>query len=199
MLYLYDNAIVEDLEKSFSSDHVGHPVVRVISPDEIIGVAAQIREDQIPLPLVTLERSTPLEIDNDLINFTKLHKGVEAVFDLKENNIWKERTIPIKLSYTLTVLTSNQADMDELMRELLFKYVSMYFLSIRIPYEGDRDIAFGLVMNQSYGIQEKSGRSEYIESGMLYQSSILLDCEGCVLVHYTPTHLKRSVVELDVK
>ena len=199
MLYLYDNAIVEDLEKSFNPDHTDNPVVRVVSPEQIIGIAAQIKEDTISLPMVTLERNDSIGVDESLVNFTRKLKGVEAVFDTDTNNIWKERALPIKLSYTLSVFTSNQADMDEIVREILFKYLSMYFLSIRIPYEGDRDISFGIAMNQDAGIQKQSGVSEYTSSGQLYQSSIILDCQGCVLIHYTPTHLKRGVLELDVK
>lgn len=200
MLYLYDNAIVEDLQKSFNVvDDRGVPVVRVISPDQIIGLAAQIQEDQIAFPIVALERADSLDIEQQLINFTRMHKGVSAVFDKKENNVWFERAIPINLSYTLTVLTTNQADMDELMREIIFKYVSMYFLSITIPYESNRVISFGVVMDPNSGIRKRSDASDYTESGKLYQSSILLNCEGCVLVHCTPQHLKRTCIELDVK
>ena len=198
MLYLYDNAIVEDLKKSFNVvDDQGRPIVKIVSPDQIIGIAAQIQEDQISFPIVALERNNTTEIQTELTNFVKMHKGVGAVIDTKTNNIWRERSLPINLSYTLTVLTTNQADMDEILRELLFKYISMYFLSIIIPYESRRTISFGVVMDQNSGIQKESGSSEYTETGRLYQSSIVLNCEGCVLVHCTPQHLKRMVVEID--
>ena len=196
MIYLYDNALVEDLEKSFNPD-VSHPVVRIISPDQILGLAAQIQEDQISFPIVALERPDSIEINKQLTNFTWMHKGVSAVFDKKNNNFYHEKSIPINLSYVLTVLATNQADMDEIIRELIFKYTSMYFLSICIPYESKREISFGVIIDQDTGIQKKSGLSEYTESGQLYQSSILLRCEGCVLIHYTPVHLKRGVVEID--
>lgn len=198
MIYLYDNAIVEDLESSFNSN-ADCPVVRVISPEQILGVAAQIKEDQITFPIIALERSDSIEIDRELSNFTKLHRGVPAVFDKKENNMYNERAIPINLSYTLTVLTTNQADMDEIIRELMFKYLSMYFLKVKIPYESKREIAFGVILDQSSGISRKSGSSEYTDSGQLYQSSIILQCEGCVLIHYTPHHLRRGVVQIEAE
>lgn len=197
MIYLYDNALVEDLNSSFNPD-VGRPVVRVVSPDQILGVAAQSQEDRISFPIVALERQDSIEVNTDLANFTRMHKGVAAVFDKENNNFYNEKAIPINLSYTLTVLTSNQADMDEILRELFFKYISMYFLKVRIPYESKREISFGVIIDQDTGISKKSGLSEYTETGQLYQSSILLRCQGCVLIHYTPVHLKRGVVELDV-
>ena len=197
MIYLYDDAIVNDLQSSFNDD-IDNPVVKIISPDQIIGVAAQIHDDNIHFPLISLERLDS-SIDNQLSNFARMHRGYPAVFEDKSHNIWNERAVPINLSYVLSVFTTNQYDMDEILRELIFKYLSMYFLKIRIPYEIKREISFGVVIDSDYGIQNKSGSSEYTESGQLYQSSITLRCEGCVLIHYTPRHLKRNVARIDVK
>lgn len=197
MIYLYDNAIVDDLNKSFNSD-LDNPVVKIVSPDQILGLAAQIKEDQIKFPIVSLERPDSIEIDSRLFNFTRSKFGVNAVFEKETNNIYKERALPINLSYVMTILTTNQADMDEIIRELIFKYSSMYFLKIKIPYESKREISFGIVIDNDAGIKKKSGLSEYTDTGQLYQSSILLNCEGCVLVHYTPMHLKRNVYRVDV-
>lgn len=197
MLYLYDEAIVEDLEHSFNSD-VAHPVVKVFSPDQIIGLIAQVHDDNIQFPFITLERPNDASINSQLSNFARMHRGVNALFDEETNNIWNERAIPINLEYTLSVFTTNQYDMDEIMRELIFKYISMYFLKIEIPYESKREISFGVIIDQSDGISKKSDASDYTESGQIYQSSITLRCEGCVLIHYTPVHLKRNVARLEV-
>lgn len=198
MIYLYDNAIVNDLNKSFNLDNVNAPVVKVISPDQILDIAAQIQNDEITFPVIALERNEPVSIDNTLINFTRKQKGVAATFDTETNNIYSERAIPIKLSYIMTILTTNQIDMDEILRELIFKYESAYFLSIETPYECKRTISFGVSIDIDSGLSKKSGNSEYTESGQLYQSSITLICDGCVLLHYTPKHLTRTVYTLDV-
>lgn len=198
MLYLYDNAIVNDLEKSFNQD-IDNPVVRVVSPEQAVAVAAQLKEDQINFPIVALDRHDPVSIDSNRYNFTRAMDGVSAVFDTDKNNFYKERAIPINLSYTLTVLTTNQADLDEINRELIFKYTSMYFLKIRIPYESKREITFGIIIDNDDGISQQSGSSDYSENGTLYQSSLTLDCEGCVLVSYTPVHLKRTVYDIQAK
>ncbi len=136
-------------------------------------------------------------IDRERMNFTRAHKGVQSVLDPETNNLYYEKVIPIKLSYSLTILTTNTADMDELIRELLFKYLNMYFLTITLPYECNRKVRFGISIQTESDIQRSSGNLEYIESGKLYQSIIPLTCEGCVLVSYTPAHLKRSKHEID--
>lgn len=197
ILYLYDNAIVEDLKESFNPEHVPNPVVKVVSPEQVIGIAAQIQNDEISFPIVALTRDENTPIDKNRMNFTRAHKGVFSVLDKKTNQLYYEKAIPIQLSYKLTVLTTNTADMDELIKELLFKYMSMYFLTIQLPYECDRKVRFGISVVSDENIERSSGNLEYIETGKLYQSIIPLTCEGCVLVSYTPAHLKRSVYEID--
>ena len=94
------------------------------------------------------------------------------------------------MSYNLTVLTTNTTDMDELVKELLFKYTNMYFVVISLPYECKRQIRFGVTLADDT-IERSSSSSEYLTSGQLYQSIIHLKCEGCVLVSYTPAKLQR--------
>lgn len=196
MIYLYDEAIVNDLKKSFNPNAVENPVVSVVSPERVVDIAAQLQNDEISFPLVALTRNEDISIDTNLTNFTRMHKGVAAVVDPKTNNLYYEQAIPLKLNYALTVLTTNTADMDELVRELIFKYTRMYFLTITLPYEGQRKVRFGITIDTDSDIERSSGVIEYLESGQLYQSIIHLHCEGCVYVKYTPVHLKRTAHEI---
>lgn len=196
MIYVYDDAIVKDLQKSFNPLNSDDPVVRIVDPEAIIGLAAQIKEDQITFPVIALSREGSMQIDKSRMNFTRLHKGVQAVLEEHTNNLYYEKAIPIDLKYTLTVLTTNTADMDELVRELIFKYVDMYFLTVTLPYEAKRKVRIGLTIDPDSSIDRQSGASEYIKTGQLYQTIISLKCEGAVLVTYTPAHLRREVHEV---
>ena len=111
MIYLYDEAIVNDLKKSFNPDAVENPVVSVVSPEHVVDIAAQLQNDKISFPLVALTRNEDVSIDTNLTNFTRMHKGVAAVIDPKTNNLYYEQAIPLRLEYALTVLTTNTADM----------------------------------------------------------------------------------------
>jgi hypothetical protein len=198
MIYLFDSALVNDLEKSLNMPDDADAVVKVIDPEHIVGLAAQIQEDKISLPIIALERQD-YSVDTDRTNFTMQHRGSQAIIDNNTNMIYHERSMPIKLSYTLTVLTSNQIDMDEIIKELLFKYTSMYFLTIQVPYEVtdvDRKIRFGVRIENPNNIEKVSGASQYVESGTLYQTSVPLLCDGAVLLHYTPEHLRRTSYEI---
>lgn len=194
MLYLYDQAICDDLNRSLGTD-----TVRVIDPQGAVDIIAQIKSDSIPFPAVVLTRDPEYDIDTSRMNFTLAHFGVPASIDLETNKIYNERALPVNLKYNLTVLATNTADMDELTKELVFKYIHMFFLTIRLPYESDRKIRFGISIEPGSTISQSSGSFEYMSSGSLYQSIIPLKCEGCVLLSYVPhqlTHL--GMPELEV-
>ena len=186
MIYLYDNAIVDDLKQSFNPQNVPNPVVSVVGPDHILEVAAQLHNDEIKLPIVALGRSDDINYDMSRYNFTRAKKGVIAEYDTKENLVYLEKAIPIHLNYNMTVLTSNQVDMDELVKELIFKYTQEYFLTIYTPYEAKRPIHFGIQLIPDSEIEQSSSSKDYWEKGSLHQSIIHLECHGCVLLSYTP-------------
>ena len=197
MLYLYDEAISEDLEYSFNPDHVDNPQVKVISPEGAINVVAQAQSDQLSFPAVILTREPDTPIDYERANFARLHRGVACVFDKVTNEYYNEKVIPVDLRYKLTVLTTNTIDMDEIVKELLFKYTQMYFFTIKFPYESKRKARFGLILDPNSSIQRDSGTAEYLSAGTLYQTIIPLKVEGAVLVHYTPVKLRRMEFEVE--
>ena len=196
MLYLYDDAICDDLRESFNEGVVGQPVVSVVSPENITSIAAQVQDDVIHFPLVAVEREKETPIDARLTNFTRSHKGVATVFDSKTNMLYFEKSIPIKLSYNLIVMSTNTADIDEILRELIFKYTQQYFLSIKVPYESKRRIRFGIYMNPDQNIEWYSTSSNYLKEGTLHSAGIHLDIDGAVLLTYTPVHLRRIKHEI---
>lgn len=156
-----------------------------------------MKEDKIKYPIIAITRNNDINIDESRSNFSWMHLGTQCVFDKVSNNYYNEKAIPIVLSYTMDIFTTSVADMDELVRELLFKYTTMYFLSINIPYESNRKLRFGVTLSKGSTIQRQSGASQYIQSGQLYRTTITLNCEGCVLLSYTPVKLRRQDYEID--
>lgn len=197
MIYLYDNALAEDLERSFNTDNIGSPCVRVIDPEQGLQVLAQKEGDNLSFPLVLLTRYPDTPIDKLRMNFTRAHRGVAAVLDKETNELYYEKAIPIEVNYDLTILAANTVDREELMKELIFKYTDMYFVTFELPYECKRKIRFGVRIDPDKDISSKSGTLEYLGEGTLYQTIIPLKCEGCVLVSYTPAKLQRSIYDIE--
>ena len=195
MLYLYDRAVCDDLKSSLTDEL--NKNVFLTDADNYPGILAQIQDDTITYPLILLHRDEDTPIRKDQMNFTRYQFGVPCTFDNKKNIVYYERALPVEVNYTLRILSHNVADTDELARELFYKYISMYFLTIRTPYESDRKIRFGVQVDMDYGIKKESSGSEYLSTGALYQSTIHLKTDGCVSLTYTPRHLIRNVLSTD--
>lgn len=198
MLYVYDNAIVADLQASLNTDSA-IPAVKVVDPASVVNLAAQMHNDEIQYPVIALTRTQPVSMDEVRMNFTSRHVGQQTVLDPDTNIFYYERSLPIKLSYDLTVITTNMIDMDEIVKELLFKYISMYYLVVDLPYECKRSIRFGICIDSNTQIESKSSVHEYLSAGQLYQTSIPLVCEGAVLISYRPVKLQRLEHQLGAK
>lgn len=197
MIYLYDNAIVDDLVQSLNPDNTSDLVVTAVNGENFLGIAAQKQSDALKFPLICVKRGEDTNIDNARTNFTRSHVGVPGVFDSKNNNIYYEKVLPINLTYTLCIYATSQADLDELVRELAFKYIQMYFLTVTLPYESKRKVRFGVSLDPDAEITQMSGSSNYLEGGTLYEADIHLRCDGCVLVTYTPSKLRRYEYETE--
>ena len=193
MLYLYDRSLIDNLKASLTEE--ANQNVFLTDAENYQGILAQIQEDTITYPLILLHRDDDTQINTELMNFTRYRFGVPCVFDTKTNNVYYERALPVDVNYTLRILSTNVADTDELSRELFYKYISMYYLTIRVPYESDRKIRFGVQVDMDYGIKKESGSFDYIASGALYQATIHLKTSGCVYLTYTPRHLTRTVID----
>lgn len=198
MLWAYDNAIVEDIRESFNQDTTVGPVVCVVPPENIVSIAAQLQDDKIHFPMIAVSRSDNVPVNSDLLNFTRLHEGVPTVFDKESNIIYHEKAMPVKLEYTLVCMATNTADIDELIRELIFKYTSQYFLTLQVPYESKRKIRFGVRIDPTEEIERLTSSSDYIQDGKLHSAGIKLYIDGAVMLTYTPVKLRRLVTEIDV-
>lgn len=199
MLYLYDNAIASDLQSAIDPGGKMNNNVKIMEPDSIMGLLAQIEEDKISFPLICLVRDSDVTIDSARANFTRLHHGHVEVIDPVTNNLYLEKATPVELKYAIHILATNTADVDELTRELLFRYASMYFLTIKKPYEAEKSFRIGISIPPGTTITRESGASNYVKEGKLYESILPIVCEGAVLFNYTPKHMTRSVTEIKVE
>lgn len=199
MLHIYDDAIVEDLRSCIDPDHGLNNTVKVMGENGVMGVFAQLQEDKIKFPALFLERDGDTPLDQDRYNFSRMHKGVPACIDPETNTLYIEKVIPVNLNYKLHILTTNTVDKDELVKELLFRYSSMYYITAEVPYESKRRIRFGVAIKPDTSVSSKSGFSEYIESGKLYESIIELECQGAVFISYTPRRMQKAVTDIKAK
>ena len=199
MLYKYDEALAKDLSNCIDPSGGANSIVKVIEAEGVIDLIAQMKEGSLEFPILCLTRDLETPIDTARTNFTMMHKGVPAGYDSKHNAVYMEKCIPVKLGYTLTVLATNTADIDEMCKELLFRYTNVYFIDAEISYEVDnRKFRFGVSIDEE-GIKKESGSLNYIQGGKLYQAVMRLNCVGAFIVSYTPRHVAQVVPQTQVE
>lgn len=126
MFYLYDTAIVNDLRSIFSDGRI-----YICPPDLVFSVIGRLDSDDIKMPMISLQRtgasilssSHSMRFDGGIINY---NKGTDQFQTLKN--------IPIRINYLLDVWTKHREENDNIIRELIFYYMTHPTLQITIPY-----------------------------------------------------------------
>ena len=160
MLYLYDKVIVEKFKKLFNDNRI-----TIQPPENAIRYVAQLEDDNVNFPLISLNRTNWSIRFNDL-NFAQSRTGVlNRVNDDSTLSVMK--VIPIRLEYQIDVYTVDKPSNDEIYRELLFYFLNNPTLEVEIPYTLDTSHVFNLYFNED--ISDNSDTVEHVNRGVLYR------------------------------
>lgn len=141
----YDDAIVDKLKKWIPDNSR----LRVLNPEEteqiFITKADDSGDKPIQLPMVTLTRSKDLEILSTvkqeksfnglrIISHPGLGSGKSGPNSINPGSTATLNVIPIKVEYQLDIWTKTKQEVDEYVRNFLFKLINNPLLIIQIPY-----------------------------------------------------------------
>lgn len=196
-MYLYENAIIEDINSLFINSKV--KTVIADSIDEALKRSAAEGEDKISLPLIIL---TGGDWNIDDANFYAYMKGIEfkrkdittktgGCCDKTTNTIAKSvNVIPFTPNYTMHIMCSSSRECDMLTREILFHYYMQPTLTVKLPYGIDEIHTFNInfdrriTKNQTY-------------SGLVYRT-LSFNLAGAYLWHNNTVAVIKEV-DTDVK
>ena len=160
MLYLYDTVIVDKFKKLFNDSRI-----TIQPPENAIRYAAQLEDDDVNFPLISLNR-TNWSIRMSDLNFAQSRTGVlNRVND--DNTLSVMKIIPIRMDYQLDVYTVDKPSNDEIYRELLFYFLNNPTLEVEIPYTLESKHLFNLYFNDE--IIDNSDTVEHVNKGVLYR------------------------------
>lgn len=169
-MYLYENAIIEDINKLFTNSKV--KAVLADSLDEALRRNAQAEEDVVTLPFVAI---TGGDWQLGEYNFYSLMHGVE-VKQIENNTLSKQlNSMPIIPKYDMYVAASSSRECDMLTRELLFHYLQNPTLTIKIPYGIDDVHTFNIYF-------ESNVRRTQRPTGLVYRTVPFI-LQGAYLWH----------------
>ena len=189
MLYLYDQVIVDKFKKLFNDSRI-----TIQPPENAIRYVAQLEDDNVNFPLISLNRTNWSIRYNDL-NFAQSRTGVlNRVND--DNTLSVMKVIPIRLDYQLDIYTVDRPTNDEIYRELLFYIDNNPTLEVKIPYTLDTSHVFNIFFNSD--INDNSDTVEHINRGVLYRFTSTLFSNDAYLFD-GPTEFNRmSVARIDM-
>ena len=155
--------------------------LRVLGPSEskkLFELTADDGKDQpFKLPIISLSRNRDIE----LLSTVKQPKSYDGLKLLSSS----EKTlhfnvIPIKLLYDLTIYTKTEEEVDEYVRNFLFKLINNPVIKVRIPYN-DTQLEHIANIRVLSNISDTSDISERIFSGQFHCWTIQLEIQDAFL------------------
>lgn len=171
----YDEAITQKI-KGWLADS---SKLRVLSPDEstrLIQLNAEDSNDEpLKLPLIAISRNPDIEIES-AIKQNKSFDGLVISKDAANATTVHLNVIPIKTTYQLDIYTKQRIEVDEYVRQYLFKLINNPQIIIEIPYNNYvvRHTANLRVLNT---VSDTSDISTHIFPGQFYKWTIQLELQ----------------------
>ena len=164
MFYLYDKAIIEDLRSIFDDDRI------FIEPaDKVFNTISRLNEDDIKMPIISVARTgTSLRDSQHSMRFTG---GLSYISD-DEQTTSRIQVIPIQINYLLDVWTKHREENDNIVRELLFYYMTHPTLEVDVPYGTNLKHTFNIFYDQN--IEDNSDIMGQLEHGEYFRTTLSL-------------------------
>lgn len=169
-MYLYENAIIENINKLFTNSKVCAVIADSLS-EGLRRVAAN-KEDKITLPAIILVGGDWSLNDS---NFYSLMHGSE--FERVEDDILTKNTSVMSFtpSYSMYIIAQSSRECDMLTREIIFHYSMHPTLVVNIPYGINKIHTFNLNIN-------KNVPKSQTNTGFIYRV-LNFDLQGAYLWH----------------
>lgn len=186
-MYLYDNAITENLNKLFINSKV--TAIVCDSLDEALRRIAAEKEDKITLPVIVLVGG---DWDIEDTSFYSYMNGSDFK-RIDELNIDKAvNVISFTPSYEMYILAASSRECDMLTREIIFHYYMNPTLTIKIPYRIDLIHTFNINIG-------KNIRKFQRQSGLVYRT-IPITLQGAYLWHNNTMGIMKQIdTNVDIK
>ena len=169
-MYLYENAIIENINKLFTNSKVCAVIADSLS-EGLRRVAAN-KEDKITLPAIILVGG---DWSLNESNFYSLMHGSE--FERTEENTLTKNTSIMSFtpSYSMYIIAQSSRECDMLTREIIFHYSMHPTLVVNIPYGINKIHTFNLNINKNIPKSQTN-------TGFIYRV-LNFDLQGAYLWH----------------
>lgn len=155
--------------------------LRVLGPSEtkrLFELSADDRKDApLQLPMIALSRHKDIELLST-VKSPKSYDGLKIIAD--EEGTLQFNVIPIKLLYDLTIYTKTEEEVDEYVRNFLFKLINNPVIKVKLPYN-DTEIEHIANIRVLSNISDTSDISERVFVGQFHCWTIQLEIQDAFL------------------
>lgn len=184
-VYLYDNAIVDSL-RSITKDNR----IYITPPDNVIRTIGQI-SDNAKLPMISLSR-TGISIQ-DTPHFMKFNGDLLSINE-EERTSKRIQMIPIRIDYLLDIWTKNREQNDNIVRELVFFFMTHSSMEVEIPFDtANKKHVFNVFIDSQ--IEDNSDIVDHMNRGEYFRQTLSLYTDDAYLWKSST----RPATEIDVE
>lgn len=195
--FLYDKAIIETLKK-----WTGDNKITVNTYENIFSYRADVaqnRED-IVLPIISLSRTgvTILSTTKKPTSYDGYTGTNQTRTEEEKINLRKLKSIPIKISYQLDIITKNREENDNFVRELIFKIINNPKIKIDISYNNS-PFTHNFNIRLDEEVTDNSDIPSHVETGESFRQTLVIYVDDAYLFSYTTKDSLVLNVETEIK
>lgn len=180
-IYKYEEAIVAKMREITGDDRI------IITPsDNISNLIPRIANDELKLPLIHIIRnnwrllgknSHAMKMNGHIANnYPMFYEGSNEGYDGK---IHREHVIPISFSHTFEVWSRTREENDEMIRELIWFFLTLGELEVDIPYGLNRKHKFTLTLAND--IVDNTNIISHKDAGEVFLQALITNCDDAYL------------------
>lgn len=171
----YDEAVTQKIKRWLADSSK----LRVLSPDEsskLFQLTAEESDDgPIKLPIIAISRGKDIEVEST-IKQNRSFDGFIIEKDSIAGTTVHVNVLPIKATYQLDIYTKKRIEMDEYVRQYLFKLINNPKIMIEIPYNG-YIIRHPANLRVLSTVSDTSDIPSHLFSGQFYRTTIQLELQ----------------------
>ena len=163
-VYLYEESLVKALREVTGDDRI-----HIITPDLAIQFLAQFDKDKVQLPAIILSRNSVRL--NDYRNHYATLKG-ETTRVEEDATVVKAKVVPMTITWALDVYAVDRYTCDEIIRELVFYFLTYPKFYVKVPYDLNISQEFDIFVNPD--IADNSDLINFPNTGEYFRETLTI-------------------------
>lgn len=167
-VYLYEKSLIKVIREV-----TGDSRIHVIGPDNALSFISRLSKDKFQLPAVILSRGSVRlqEYKNQVVAL----KGQTARIE-DEGYVVKAQLLPVHVDWKVDVYSPDRFTCDEIVRELVFYFVTHPRFVVEVPYNLGIDQNFDVLVEDE--IEDNTDLVDFDNTGECFRETITIYTEN---------------------